>query len=888
MKRRYNHGGPHMNIPRHPDMPVISQEDLDKAKGTITATDDSISAKLNRAANKITNFSMAPGGSTHGAPTQLIAEMTGIPSALRLAQSYKNVKNEPSGKNILAAAGNTVGVIPFGKILTGAAKGVGPLLRKADDALAFMGGTKIAKGFKAKKIANAMTVQNRQTGGYMDQMERYNTGGESLSNIAAEEQQAETVPGGVVSPIPNSDAVEFIGNKHDESGMGSKSGILLDDKTEVEDGETMDKVTVSAKNGGQRKDYFFSDHLKKGGMSYADHHKKILQDGGSQEDIDLLARMQEHAAGRDVSKIASTGGQRYKKGGAKEDALKVEGAFEQDGTVYDSAGRILYQDLNMDGIDDQTQGITTYNNTVNNVTRTIMENKDIADQVKKKEEETNTTLDRETNTFEDNDQYPLVKGKEMTDRQKDFHRKRLDRGFYWDPETESYKKGPDPNATDSESESEDKKSNTSTLNKMEEKKKKDNLTVASDVYLSDYGDIPGYQPGVNHNDMQYYMDDAELQKYITGHEDFGAEWMSNINPEVLKLAGITDYSQMNDPAFVLKYQKAWNKLNPENKIQEDSKFGEQTIRTGFKAGDAPEEVPEDPEETPETDPDDPDPTDPEKKKKKRDWSGALVNAAQFLPAAMAFLEKPDYMDKADLVKPGTIIPERMAKVRLDRVDFNDQLARNANDANALNRFIETSGGGPASMINRMASYSKKQDADMKIKAQEARANTAIANQEASLEAQRRATNAGNALNASQANAQSQQRASIENAKNKMTVDEFNAAAKAATKDRRLMAVDNAVKGIASMRKDKLAYDAQERMARAISGQTGVYNREAYSEDLIAAGYNVGDDDYNSLMTEFNKRNKPVIPPKKEKEKKEEESTLARMGGYKKKMRRYGK
>lgn len=885
MKRRYNHGGPHMNIPRNPNMPVISQEDLDKAKGTLTATDDSIPAKLNRAANKITNFSMAPGGGSHGAPTQLVAELTGIPSALRLAQSYKNVKNDPSGKNILAAAGNTVGVIPLGKVLTSAAKGAGPLLSKADDVLGFLGSTKLAKGFKAKKIASAVSAQNK-TGGYMDQMERYNTGGESLSNIAAAEQQAETVPGGVVSPIPNSDAVEFIGNKHDESGMGSDSGILLDDKTEVEDGETMDKVTVSAKNGGQRKDYFFSDHLKKGGISYANHHKKILKEGGSQEDIDLLARMQEHAAGRDVSKIASTGGQRYKRGGAKEDALKIEGAFEQDGTVYDSAGRILYQDINMDGIDDQTQGITTYNNTVNNVTRTIMENKDIADQVKKTEEETNTTLDRETNTFESNDQYPLIKGKEMTDRQKDFHRKRLDRGFYFDPETESYKKGTDPNANDSESKSEEKKSNTSTLNKMEDKKKKENLTVASDVYLPEYGDIPGYQPGVNHKDMQYYMDDAELQKYITGHEDFGAEWMSNINPDVLKEAGITDYSQMNDPAFVLKYQKAWNKLNPDNKIQEDSKFGEQTIRTGFKPGDAP--VEDTPEDTPEEDGSSTTiETDPEKKKKKRDWSGALVNAAQFLPAAMAFLEKPDYMDKADLVKPGTIIPERMAKVRLDRVDFNDQLARNANDANALNRFIETSGGGPASMVNRMAAYSKKQDADMKIKAQEARANTAIANQEASLEAQRRLTNAGNALTASQTNAQSQQRASIENAKNKMTVDEFNAGAKAATKDRRLMALDNAVKGLATMRTDKLKYKGQERLARAISGQTGVYNREAYSEDLIAAGYNVGDDDYNSLMTEFNNRNKPVIPPKKEK-KKEEETTLAKMGGYKKKMRRYGK
>ena len=126
----------------------------------------------------------------------------------------------------------------------------------------------------------------------------------------------------------------------------------------------------------------------------------------------------------------------------------------------------------------------------------------------------------------------------------------------------------------------------------------------------------------------------------------------------------------------------------------------------------------------------------------------------------------------------------------------------------------------------------------------------------------------------------------------MTVDEFNAGAKAATKDRRLMAVDNAVKGLATMRTDKLKYEGQERLARAISGQTGVYSRENYGEDLIAAGYKVGDDDYNQLMKNFNLRNKPVVPPKEEKKKEnkeeKEESTLARMGGYKKKIRRYGK
>lgn len=115
----------------------------------------------------------------------------------------------------------------------------------------------------------------------------------------------EPLPGGVVAPIPGSDAVEFMGNKHNESGMGSDSGIMVDQQTEVEDGETMDQVSM--KHGGKR-DYFFSSYLKKGGKSYADMHKNILAMGGSQEDINMLARMQEKAAGRDPNQVAKLGG----------------------------------------------------------------------------------------------------------------------------------------------------------------------------------------------------------------------------------------------------------------------------------------------------------------------------------------------------------------------------------------------------------------------------------------------------------------------------------------------------------------------------------------------------------------------------------------------------
>lgn len=72
----------------------------------------------------------------------------------------------------------------------------------------------------------------------MDAIKRYQEGG-----------PIQELPGGTMEQIPGTDAVEFSGNKHDESGMGSESGIELDPQTEVEDGETMDQVTVAQKVG---------------------------------------------------------------------------------------------------------------------------------------------------------------------------------------------------------------------------------------------------------------------------------------------------------------------------------------------------------------------------------------------------------------------------------------------------------------------------------------------------------------------------------------------------------------------------------------------------------------------------------------------------------------
>tara|TARA_R110000772_G_scaffold69434_5_gene153402 strand:- start:13075 stop:15789 length:2715 start_codon:yes stop_codon:yes gene_type:complete len=168
------------------------------------------------------------------------------------------------------------------------------------------GNTQPPPQFNANQTADATNYFKGVVAPQIPQMEdggmrkMYNEGGVNL-------------PGGTMTPIEGTDAVEFTGASHDDGG------IQVDPQTEVEGGETMDKVVMSK---GGPKDYFFSDHLKKGGMSYAEQHKNILQNGGGQQEINMLAKMQETAANRDPKQVAKLGGVvQYETGGTKRESL---------------------------------------------------------------------------------------------------------------------------------------------------------------------------------------------------------------------------------------------------------------------------------------------------------------------------------------------------------------------------------------------------------------------------------------------------------------------------------------------------------------------------------------------------------------------------------------
>jgi hypothetical protein len=157
------------------------------------------------------------------------------------------------------------------------------------------------------------------------------------------------VPGGKIVPIEGSDAVEFVGRKH------SEGGIMIDPRTEVEGGETMDQVMMAKSGGkGNKNDYFFSAYLKLGGKSFAQRHKEILKSGGSQANIQQLAKMQEAVANkkgekdRSPANIAKYGGiHKYQTGSEKEEdlmlgpELEIEEPAVKGGTSFEDAQKIM-------------------------------------------------------------------------------------------------------------------------------------------------------------------------------------------------------------------------------------------------------------------------------------------------------------------------------------------------------------------------------------------------------------------------------------------------------------------------------------------------------------------------------------------------------------------
>tara|TARA_R100000900_G_scaffold145283_3_gene130730 strand:+ start:9047 stop:11602 length:2556 start_codon:yes stop_codon:yes gene_type:complete len=698
--KKYNHGGTHAYT--GPALPKGMPNIPAPSGATVDATDMSISARMKRGADKIANFSMAPGGSSHGAPTQILAEMTGVPSLLRLPQSYKNVKEDPSGKNIFKAAANTFGVIPGATALT---KGAGPLLTNANRVLKSAPVGMIGNLFKANKLKDKM-IEARDGG-----MRYYQGGGVAL-------------PGGEMQPIPGSDAVEFAGASHEQGG------IELDPQTEVEGGETMDQVTM--RDGG-KSDYFFSEHLKHGGMPFSARHKQILAMGGSQEEIDNLAQVQEQAAGRNPQQVAGMGGKRlYAVGGIKglpEDiASNISSAYYSDdpgeipslisgSQYYSTDKRGGTGSSNSDDIEEIIENVIEQNTDANvTIEKTDKKNTKKESVVTKKDdvEEVVDTVD---------DISPVDNTKEVQENTI------TDPGVYGDEDGNYWKL--------------DKDGNWQVMWKGEH----------------------SYEDGAP---LDLRKSDGALS-FVEGLED--------------KSSGDTDSS--------VPYKRRRGSVDA--------------------------------------------------------VTGAAM-AGQFLPAMQAMSETPDYINTHEAAPGNVAVSADIGRKTLDRVNMNTERERNAADYRSMNRFIENSGLGPAGMANRMAAYARKQAGDREIGAKEAQINAGISNQEAQINTGIDKQNVANMMANSQFNARQQNAINMFNAGQTYKTDEFNRGADAATKDRRLMGLQSAMTTMAGINRDRLAYEAQDRMAQAISGNTGVLSREELARDLAQAypDLNPGSEEFQKM------------------------------------------
>ena len=502
-------------------------------------------------------------------------------------------------------------------------------------------------------------VMEYQQGGMYNQMQQFQTGGvasayetpapdsnvigrsrKSLAELRRLQQSKKqylqqggmALPGGEMEPIPGTDAVEFAGQTHDQGG------IELDPQTEVEDGETMDQVTM-ARGGGQRKDYFFSSHLEKGGKSFADMHKDILRNGGDQQDIDWLAKMQEHAAGRSPGKVqtAQLGGvMKYQEGG--EDYL------------YDDDD-ITYTDVS-----------------------------------------------------------------------------------------------PDPSQTKEQH----------------------------------YADLSN--PPYNTNPALVTSDETrDYNKYL-----------KSLTPQDRGAMSFEDWAASREedkPSFKDKLKNLFKR-----KGKTDEELYDKAMKRNVPTG------------------------------------AYVAGAAQLLPAAYSFLHKQPEAQQVDYTPGFTspIIAERGKASKLERVNYNVERARNAADMRAINKYIETSGGGPANIINKMMAYGKKQQGDAKIAAEETRANAAIANREAQLAQQMEIDN----LTRSQRAATTTAQLASQEAARADQVETINAAARQKRVDdmeyMKFQGLSSAAQGISGILGDVLSYRGQERLAE-IMGTEGVYDRQKVTE-----------------------------------------------------------
>tara|TARA_B100000768_G_scaffold164652_1_gene166678 strand:- start:23800 stop:26532 length:2733 start_codon:yes stop_codon:yes gene_type:complete len=662
------------------------------------------------------------------------------------------------------------------------------------------------------KIINGQKVMVEEDGGMYSKAQQYMQGGMQDS--------PQQLPGGVMQPIGEG-AVEFVGNEHDEAGMGSESGILLDPQTEVEDGETMTQVAAQ----GGMKDYFFSNKLKSGGMTFADKHKEMVSSGAGQEQVNYLAKMQEAVAGRNPGDIkAAYGGmRRYDEAGFKDvpqlNPLQQEyfKLLENQGERYQGPQEdpTMYDDHDGDGLPNFSDPEYRNLNDQGLALAKIQGNKNSTEQPKasvskqdlKNYEAYGKTYDKVEGAMTDSG---YKAGKRAEDQGKKGIAGRQnqlgDSGVYGEASmnTEAGRKDFfDRNKT---------MLGEMGVNSWEEWNPKEMAGEFQNTFNSKLTDRWD-------NDEQFR---TEMENKGVSKEDYMSTGFSGEKGTASAqdgLFGEYSYSRtsedfMNDPAAE----------DVDADVEDDFEVEKVTL---------------DPTDTPTADKGDPNKPGKASESSESGKKGMdLTTAAQFLPSMMALGDKPDYMAQADPVAANAVVASDAAKINLDRVDYTDEKSRLQNQMNAMtynpNRQMSTS--------EKAMMLSKFNEGTSKISSSETNANNEIGNREASANMQIDAANKSRRMQASTTNASNQLSADQINSKNKMAVDEFNRGADAATNDRKLNAIQTMATNLGTLRGDELRYEADKNVAKAnLAGTVGpdgktVYDRKAIDQMFSRASY----------------------------------------------------
>jgi len=743
-------------------------------------------------------------------------------------------------------------------------------------------------------------------------------GGSVMSNpsMYQQMQQMKQLPGGTMSPIPGSDAVEFKGQTH------KQGGILMDEQTEVEDGETMDKVTMK---NGQNEDYFFSSYLKKGGRAYSEMHKEILSRGGNQEEINYLAAMQEKAAKRSPNKIAKLGGvMQYENGGLKRSEIK---AFQKElhEEYKEGGGTLSFRKWNKANPFSQEDYDTNY---------AASNTSDLIDMVAKELEAQETVGLRQElpgaygYRADAGDGYTICQSGNCQDGTGVMY-------TYYAENIEELEalQAENPDAVLS-------KTPDGTVIAMYEGEFKDGKPIGqgkftwnnvdasldqgvpfvADQYFSegefnvdptghpdlqsgtqDWGDL-GIKKGVyvngkltsgteTKNDKTINYEDGEKTKKFSKDARKNLENLGllevipfkysqgEINPKYKKMKDYKTYTQptekeLNDlgysshDEFRADYERLidesydWKNVDDWGKQHEDALTAIKTAKDFTRTGTyiAPEVVETldvstlDPSLGPgafdETKgsvkicpcaPEYPNYTVPEgvecfncnnniesedgkggevdlKLGAQVPWETYLAGAAQLAPAYYALTHKqPDpEMVPFESGVTSPIVPGRLRAEKLSHVNMNLQRSINDSNLREMNQYIDTSGGGPANMINRMAAWGQKHEGDMQIAQAEKQANIGISNQNVAIENQTNLHNLKMEQEAALGNAQMQQA----EAQRLNEVNAINTAAKNKVKDdeeyMKYAGIIAGAQGIGSLFGDMLSYKGDRRKALGYS------------------------------------------------------------------------